>query len=562
MATPVTTTGSPSPRLELTPHLLYSAFEGTWRLLADVREGTGGFMDGTYLIAHPREWKDFTSEHPKDPTRALLARRKLACYENFAGTIIEAKQSALFREVATRRFNDPMASGEKPGIAARILQSIRSRFRRARSAADVTGDQARLQAWWADVDGAGTDIDDYLSQHWDVAASFGHLWLYMDRPAGVVGQTAADAPQPIIRAYTPLDAVDWTVDAQGVLTRIVFREESEEQRGKFTHREVTQTYWAWYDEDGQLLQGGPVNGQHMFGELPVVPLFARRRPMYRYIGQSVLGDPKLYQDLYNLTSEIRQLLRSQTFSFINIPLGTGDQAMTVEQAKTMLGESIGAMNVIFSGLAAQILSADAENVTVYHKEYERRLRVIYRQAGVQWEADSKDSEAMGSLKLKREDMNTRLAAYADEVERADYALARLWFLAVRGIEHGQKAFDDAKLEIRYPDTFDTTPFEVVLQQAQSALALDYPQVVMNEILKAVLPKFLPDLDEETMAALLEAIDNRQEPSSGLDSLRQRLQVANGNMTAAADAQAAKSEPDAEEHGDQDIRQGDGPANAG
>jgi hypothetical protein len=516
-----------------TQHQLYTAFLPIWQLLADVREGTGGFLDGTYLIAHPREWKDYDQDIQRLPTKALLARRKLACYENFAGTILEAKTSALFREVPTRRFADPVVAKESFG--SRLFRRMR---RRPVQTAQTTGDTALLQQWWENVDGAGTHIDDFMAQVWDVAATFGHVWLYVDRPAGTAGETLADTVPPFVRAYTPLDAVDWTVDDQNRLTRIVFREPAA-TAGKFTQREVTTEYWAWYDENGELTAGGPQNGQHKFGCLPVVQLFGRRRPLYRHIGQSVLGDPKLYQDLFNLTSETRQLLRAQTFSFINIPLGVGDGAMTVEQAKTMLGEVIGAMNVIFSGQAAQILSADAENVTVYHKEFDRRLRVIYRQAGVQFEADSKDAEAQGSLKLKREDMNTRLAAYADELEKADYALAKLWFLAMRGAEKGAKAYEDAKLEIRYPDSFDMTPFDAVLQQAQSALALDFPQIVMNEILKALLPKFLPDLDEDKMQALIDAIDNRQAPASGLDSLRQRLQVANGNMTATADAQAAQ-----------------------
>lgn len=530
MATPTPTQAS---RFQAQPHSLATAFQATWQLLADVREGTGGFMDGTNLIAHPREWKDYDQTTPKDPTKALLARRKLACYENFAATILEAKQAALFREVAARRFNDPVTS-KPPGVAQRVLRFVRKRFRT--SSAGATGDQALLQRWWENVDGAGTHIDDFMAQHWDVAATFGHLFFYMDRPAGVIATTAADAVQPFIRAYTPLDVVTWDVDPQGQLTRIVFREPSE-QPGKPEHREVTTEWWAWYGPDGELKGGGPTEGLHRFGCLPVVQMFARRRPMYRHIGQSVLGDPKLYQDLYNLTSETRQLLRAQTFSFLNVPLGTGDQATRIEEAKAMIGEQIGAMNVLFSPQSMQVLSGDAENVTVYHKEFDRRLRVIYRQAGVQWESDTKDAEAAGSLKLKREDMNSRLSSYADEVEKADYALAKLWFRAMRGADAGEKALDDAKLEIRYPDTFDTTPFEAVLQQAQSALALDYPQVVMNEILKTLLPKFLPDLDEATMQALLDAIDQRQESPSGSEQLRTRLMaVANGSPAAMAAGQ--------------------------
>jgi hypothetical protein len=67
--------------------------------------------------------------------------------------------------------------------------------------------------------------------------------------------------------------------------------------------------------------------------LPVVYLFGKRRALLTDIGESVLGDPRNYIDLFNLTSEIRELLRNQTFSFINLPLGTGPDAMSVERRR-------------------------------------------------------------------------------------------------------------------------------------------------------------------------------------------------------------------------------------
>ena len=522
-------------RLKTDPHALHSAFQAVWQLLAHVREGTGGFLDGTFLIAHPREWKDYDELVPKQPTKKLTSRRNLACYENIAGTIIEAKKAALFRETPTRRFTNAEAEAPAKNPLSRVVRFLK-RKRRAMSE-ELTGDAALLQSWWENVDGARTHIDDYMATQWDIGASFGHVFLYMDRPAGRSGATLADAQQPFLRVYTPLDAVSWKTNEQGRITEILFREPAEDQN-KYTYRLVTEAFWAKYDESGVLVGGGPVDGQHQMGELPVVQLFAKRRALYRHIGQSVLGDPKLYQDLYNLTSEIRELLRNQTFSVINIPLGTGDQAMSAEQAKELLGGSIGAMNVIFSGQAAQILAGEAENVVVYHKEFERRLRTIYRLAAIQWEADSKDAEATGSLKLKREEMNTRLASYADELEKADYAVARLWFKAMRGADAGERAFEQSGLTIRYPDSFDMTPFAVVLEQAQAAMSLEFPRLVMNEIRKALLSKFLPDLDEETAMQLVAAIDAAEDQPQALDALRTRLLEFAGKKPAASDPVAS------------------------
>src|SRR5262245_12171887 len=84
-------------------HPSYVLLHPVWLKLRDVREGTGGFLDGAYIIAHPREWKDHTAEVPSIPTNKLRARKKIASYENFAETIVESLKSALFQEQATRR---------------------------------------------------------------------------------------------------------------------------------------------------------------------------------------------------------------------------------------------------------------------------------------------------------------------------------------------------------------------------------------------------------------------------------------------------------------------------
>lgn len=486
-------------------HSLYGQFQPDWNLLAHVREGTGGFKDGTFLIAHPREWQDYTAENPTKPTKKLIARRNLACYENFASTIIEAKKSSLFREVPSRQV------GPKGETEA------------------TNSGPSDLEQWWTDVDGSGTAVDDFFQYAWDLGATFGHVWLYMDRPKGAAGATAADARIPFLRVYTPIDLIDWLCDDRGQITSVLFQEpvpratfQDPAAQTKRRLRLVTNQYWALYDENGQLAEGGPTDGRHEMGTLPVVPLFAQRRSLYRQIGQSVLGDPKLYQDLYNLTSEVRELLRNQTFSFINIPLGTGDAAMTVEQAAAMLGGQIGAMNVIFSGAAAQILAGEAENVTVYHEEFNRRLRTIYRLAGISWESDSKDAEAQGSLKLKREDMNTRLASYADELEKVDYAIAKLWYRAMFGADAGVRRYDEAQVRLRYPDTFDLTPFDAVLEQAQAAMSLGFPALVLKELRKALIAKFLPDLDPEKLKALQDAIDSAADDLTPDERLKARI----------------------------------------
>lgn len=462
-------------------HPIYTTWAPTWIKLAHVREGAGGFMDGTYLIAHPREWQDYTATTPKKPTKKLKARRAMAAYENFAAGIIEAKKAALFREHPVRR----IGSGEQT-------------------------ETTPLEQWWEDVDGLGTSIDEFMTFAWDTAATFGHTYIYFEQAADGTATTAADAKRPYLCIYTPLDVTDWIETTKGELTAVKMVEGV--PRSDFTQlafqpplvRVVTDEMWSTYDSQ----RGGkPKDGAaHQLGRLPVVPLFAQRRPLLPQIGASVLQDPKLFIDLYNLLSELRELLRNQTFSILNVPLGTGADAMGVEEAKALIGTQSGTENVLFSATAASFIAADAANVIAYQEEIQRRLRMVYRLCALHWDSDRRGVEATGSVELKREDMNQRLAAYADELEQTEYQIVDLWYRATYGAEAGPKKMEQDGITIHYPDTFEVTPFDVVIQQAQAAASLGMPTEFLKELRKDLAPKFLPSATPDTLATINDAID--------------------------------------------------------
>lgn len=480
-------------------HPTYSTLMPRWQRLRDVRSGLGGFLNGSYLVAHPREWKDHDSENPKKPTKKLTARRNLACYENFAGTIVSSMQTALFREQAVRRLGDGSTEG-----------------------ADVT-------EWWENVDGTGMHIDDFMKAAWDLAGTFGHLFLYMDRqPNEATEYTAADQEFPFLRGYTPLDVWDWAFDDLGQLIAIKFAELAprtdllKPHQDRIYVRVVDQTSWTLYDDAGKPIDGG----EHGFGVCPVAILFAERQPMDPAIGTAVLGDPMLYIDLYNITSEIRELLRNQTFGILNIPLGAGQDRITVEEAMQLAGGAKGSDNVLFSGLAASYIQPDAGNIEAYHAEATRRLRSIYRQASLSWESDSKDAEAEGSLKLKREDMNQRLSGYADECERTEYKLCELFYRAQYGADGWESRWETDDPQVKYPDTFDMTPFGELVDQAEAAASLGMPPLFLKEQRKMLVGKFtgMGDLPQQVQDEITKAIDEAPDDLTPAEQAEQRLDL--------------------------------------
>lgn len=539
-------------------HPVYDLWAPVWRKLVHVYEGSGGFLDGTALIAHPREWLDHSyvtlvdetetasdgtvtttgrkrkvvtaNPNPSKPSAKLLERRRLARYENVAAPIVNHKIAALFRKGPDRRI--------KGGV----------------------GDQVHPWLEWAEnVDGAGTTYTDFMRDAWRFAAIFGHSVIVMDRDSDVDNpETKAEQGQPVLRLYTALDMFDWLTDGTGSLTgvrlyevapRSGFEESALSAANRYRIRTLTVDTFTVTEETAKATRGTikakdvkeVTSGDHGFGVLPVVVLYGKRRALTPVIGDSIIGDPQMHYDLYNLTSEKRELLRKQTFSVLNVPLGTGDQATRLEDAQAMIGESTGTTNVLFSSLPAAFIAADSANVTVYQDECDKLLRTIYRLANVPFESDSKDAEAEGSLKIKRDEMNAVLASYADELQRAEEAINALYFRAEFGAKW-EKEWERVSPESKYPEKFDLRPFDEMLQQAQAAVGLDLgrSKTFRAEHSKRLVPEFLPGLPADVADQINKEIDALPDPEL------ERKQEREARLAGMDDAFAAKPGEDEQE----------------
>lgn len=517
MAAASTPTGSPSAALGVS-HPLYQRWRPDWIRLFDVFDGAGGFLDETrpYLIPHPREWLDHSipvyadggtttitgytvNPNPKQPSPKLKERRKLARYENIAATLIDQLAGALFRELPSRVFAAPKAKeGERP-----------------------------IEQFWADADGLGTGWDALLQETWKPCAAFGHIWLYAD--------LHPETGLPILRRYTPIDVPDWLTDEMGNLTSVKFleaapRESYAKQAAVSTLdvrvREVDAEGWRLLDTKGSVI----AEGSHGFGVLPVTIMYAKRRALTAFVGRSVLGDPQLYIDLYNLISETRELLRKTAFALINVPVGEEPGALT--HAQTTIGMQAGAGNILFSPQSASLLESDGSSVTSYHEHMDRLTRLIYRLSVVAWDSDSRDAESAESRRIKREDLDQQLASYADECQRVDVWMTDLVYRASYGEAWESWRTRDG-LTIRWPDEFTMTPLEETVKQFSDALALDLGETATKSLKKRAARAVLPDESAETLSAIdgeidaMEVVSAESKRQEQLEAMTQRVTGAFG-----------------------------------
>jgi len=516
-------------------HPLYAEHVDTWRKAVDVYEGTGGFLapDRPYLVPHPREWLDHSVDvikdgrvirrdvnpTPRQPSPKLTMRRRLARYENIAEAILGSVSGALFRSGPTRTF--------------------------AAKSTDSTVRIKPIQQWWADVDGKRTHIDKAIEDTWTGAAVMGHM-LALVEPSAMEAATAADQAPPLLRTYTPIDLIDWLVDDHGKLTAVKLLEAAPRtdfgqkfDANDYRVRVVTEPDCTLSDRPGEVVP----QGVHKMGRLPIAILYGKRRPLTPLIGKSIMGDPVLFIDVYNLHSEVRELLRNQTFAILNVPVGP-DGNVEEEQAK--IGAQGGTTNVLFSSQAVDYVSPDGTNVEVYHDHIDRLVRSIYRLAAAPWEGDSKDAESADSRMVKREEQTQVLGKYATECQRFDDEITELYYRATAGADRWQQAKEADGLSIRYPESFEPPNLEEVAARAADAIGLDLGPTAAKEIKKRTVRHMLPNLSEEQSAQIDQEIDG------------QAIQTAEEKQAALLKATAARfgQSPEPPDPTDPDAPKGD------
>jgi hypothetical protein len=513
-------------------HPLYDEWIASWWLAGENYEGDGGYLDGMNLIPHPRELNYAQTASGTDFTQVvgakqkLIRRRQLARYDNFAQALTD-----IF-------------------VDHQYAKGISRTWKHTHRADD------NYLRWIEDVDGAGTHLDDWLKQRQVLAHTYGHVFAYLDRAPGLAARprTRAEQGRLVLRYYIPPDTLDWLAPHKH-LTGVKFAEAVERtslmQPSTFSSayhgatasesRDDLNVEYLFiddravlrYDAEGTAVQ---TSVQHGFGELPVAVFYSKRRARIPVLGRMLLKDPRLFRDHYNMISELRELLRSQTFSMLHIQLQENE---TVDSARARLGDHAGTDTVLFTMGGAEFIAPADGPVATYATQIDAAERKMFRLIGLPWEADSRDAEAEGSRKLKAQDLNRTLAGHADEAERFEYQLARLFYVGFYGRQVGLQRWQDNPPVIKHPDEFNTEEILAVVEDTKGALGLQLGQTANTLLRKRAVPIVLKDLDADTRRKIDAEIEaTPYSPQEAAGEFGKLLDDAEAAADADADAQEA------------------------
>ena len=171
----------------------------------------------------------------------------------------------------------------------------------------------RLMGWWADVDGCGTTIDQWMAETVaPLLLTLGQLDLAFDHPAAPEGEeieTRADAERlgldRCVASYIlPENMLWWRLDATGHRYAECLVREFHEV-GRRPGRAVTATGPPTSRPSTTPRGRSSRSRPHPFGRVPIVRVFDRRKPRCKNIGQPRYeGVAERQREYYNRDSEL------------------------------------------------------------------------------------------------------------------------------------------------------------------------------------------------------------------------------------------------------------------
>lgn len=489
---------------------------GYWRFLQDSLEGGDRYRYAVYgidslgfpvmnLVRHRREYP----AESKDPMA-------LAGTAPFALDRISALPGNNQRVAATDNdFDLRLARTPVPTFVSEAISRHLSRIY-AREV-DRLG-PAELVAWWANVDGQGTTIDEWMADSVaPLLLALGQLDLQFDRPAvanGVPLRTRADEKAAginrCIASYIlPENLLWWRLTADGRYAECLVLEYQENDSGALLprYRHWTAAASSLYDAQGKLLETRP----HGYGCVPIVRVFGRKKTRCRNIGHSEYGAiADRQREYYNRDSE---LILSDTIQAH--PLLTGPDDYVREDGTVSVGPSYllpkkknleGANPFYESWEFVNPPKGAAESIRRNKQDLRDgvdRDAALTKPAGSAGTGAGVVGQSGASKAFDHAELNDLLTRRARTLARAERTAAQFALLVIQG--RPLDPADPPLVEIAYPAEFDLYSAEALASiiselQAIAARAGSLPEIE-GDLIKRLVRLAIPGLSDARYAEL-------------------------------------------------------------
>lgn len=471
--------------------------------LMDSYQGTGGYEDGSYLDFHPREVKLDASGVVIQQLPKFKNRRLRAYYYNVIKTVVDVPISYIFQSQIVR-----------------------------------TGDAKWLE-FTKDCTGRGTPLNIMMEQIARYARIFGVMFFLVDKPeAPTTPQTLGDEKRqadagikPRIIPIFPSDVCDYFIE-EGKLKWVKVLERHETSSGPLTGTTMgyrvriwTEDEWFVYDVDtieqsipdpnssipeSVLKIPAPTphvdgstegfatevrRGKHGLGRVPLVALYNQEPEFGEMFGTTdIFQSARVNRRIYNLCSELDEILRDQTFAILVIP---------TENTETAAQQTVGTANGIYytpvQNQAPAYIQPSASSAKTISEAIVDLRGEIHRAASMQY-TDSGVNVRSGVAKQWNFDQTNRfLASLAKRCETAEKAagdLVLLW---------NGKTPNDTDVNVQYPGTFNISDLMEEIEQADAIMAMRISKTFATKVAEDLVRKRFPNLTSDEQKTIFDEI---------------------------------------------------------
>lgn len=445
----------------------WSAHRHLFDVAGQALDGRGGFRpalgEGSHLVRHTREGDD-----------KFKARNALATYENHMRQACDRFAAFLGRRKPQRRGTDAPL----------------------------------VQAMLANADMAGRDLDSFWRQFAQQAAARGSMLLVIDRPDAEAGPGATLSEQqrlralPYVRAAAPEDLDSYRLDAFGS-----------------AFEQVTLCGWEWIDDELREVRrdydtthwrlrvrraGGPggarpeewptvAEGQHGLGACPVLA-FTEDGSAFPCLGRfTQIAD--LSRDLFNLRSELREILRAQTFNLLT--LQTPEHSDGAEVARTVAATVGTHSMLVYTGERPAFIAPDPGPVEAYMGAIAAVRQEIARVAMDDAVSSGLQAESGTARRLRFDALNAALSRFSLNLQALEL---RMWTLFHRALG------TENRVSVAWPTDYTLADVAGELDILALMQSTGFPEPVQTEKRRAIVASEFDHADDATKAALDAALN--------------------------------------------------------
>lgn len=347
-----------------------------------------------------------------------------------------------------------------------------------------------------DADGKGNALDVFWQQFMTGAKARGCMCLLVDMPATLtnsLGEQIAGRVAPYLTAIPPERITEYELGQDG-------RFDFAEFDGTYTlpngdRVDATWHYnrlgWEVRNRKGEILDAD----EHPLDQCPII-IFTEGGDFPAFGSFAPIAD--LSKRLFNLDSELDEILRAQTFSLLTMQVPDGSTESQKLDAARTVGETVGTANMlVHTGSTPAFIAPDSGPASTYMQRIDS---VRQRIRDLSLDVSSPDQQESGiAMQMRFHKLNGALAHFAGQMEDFE---RRMWDLCRQWL--GMTAAPVVQWSRDYNLADPVTELDVLANMQATAM----PEPVIAEQQKRIVAVQFAGASQEVRDAITAAIDER------------------------------------------------------